>query len=74
MAPYFGFVIYYSRQFSSNQWPSWFTNTIAVWFIGNFLALMLLVRLTGKMFKNPVVDAQRLVFFLKKPFAPVPDS
>jgi hypothetical protein len=66
MAPYLGFVIYYSRQFPSSQWPSWFTNTIAVWFIGNFLALMLLVRLTGKMFKNPVVDTPKARVFAEK--------
>jgi hypothetical protein len=59
MAPYLGFVIYYSQQFPSNHWPSWFTDTIAVWFIANFLVLMLVVRLTGKMFKNSVLDAEK---------------
>jgi hypothetical protein len=44
MAPYFGFVLYYSQRFPSNHWPAWFTNTIAVWFIANFLIVMLLVR------------------------------
>lgn len=56
MAPYFGFVIYYSRQFPSNQWPTWFTNTIAIWFIANFVAVILLVRLTRRIFGNQVVD------------------
>ena len=37
MAPYLGFVMYYSQRFPSNQWPSWFTETIAVWFIANFV-------------------------------------
>jgi hypothetical protein len=59
MAPYLGFVMYYSRQFPSNQWPSWFTNTIAIWFIANFLALMLLIQLTSRMFRKEVVDAER---------------
>jgi di/tricarboxylate transporter len=59
MAPYFGFVMYYSRQFPPNQWPSWFTNTIAIWFILNFLAIMLLVRLTRRLFKNQVVDVEK---------------
>jgi hypothetical protein len=44
MAPYLGFVMYYSRRFPSNQWPAWFTNTIAVWFIANFLIITLLTR------------------------------
>ena len=37
MAPYLGFLMYYSQRFPSNQWPSWFTETIAVWFIANFV-------------------------------------
>jgi hypothetical protein len=44
MAPYLGFVMYYSQRFPSNQWPAWFTNTIAVWFIANFLIIVLLVK------------------------------
>ena len=56
MTPYLGFVIYYWRQFPSNQWPTWFTNTIAAWFIANFVVLMLLMRLTARIFGNQVVD------------------
>jgi predicted secreted protein len=59
MAPYLGFVMYYSPQFPPGQWPSWFTNTIAIWFIANFVALMLLVRLTRRMFRSHVVDVER---------------
>jgi|ERR1700733_6657468 hypothetical protein len=59
MAPYLGFVMYYSQQFPPNHWPSWFTNTIAVWFIANFLALMLAVRLTRRLFANQVVDVAK---------------
>jgi hypothetical protein len=59
MAPYLGFVMYYSRQFPPGQWPSWFTNTIAVWFIANFVALMLLVQLTRRIFKTQVGDVER---------------
>src|SRR5713226_7011816 len=44
MAPYLGFVMYYSQRFPSNQWPAWFTNAIAVWFIANFLIIVLLVK------------------------------
>jgi len=44
MAPYLGFVVYYSQRFPSNQWPGWFTNAIAVWFIANFLIIILLVK------------------------------
>jgi hypothetical protein len=42
MVPYVGFVVYYSQRFPSNHWPEWFTNTVAVWFVANFLLLMLL--------------------------------
>jgi protein-S-isoprenylcysteine O-methyltransferase Ste14 len=44
MAPYVGFVVYYSQQFPSSQWPAWFTDVIGVWFVANFIVLMLLFR------------------------------
>jgi len=59
MAPYFGFVLYYSRRFPPNHWPSWFPNTILIWFIANFLAWVLLERLTRRLFKNQPVDAEK---------------
>jgi hypothetical protein len=66
MAPYFGFVLYYSRRFPSNQWPSWFTNTIAVWFIANFLAFMLLMQLARRLFKSQPVDPEKAMAFAEK--------
>lgn len=59
MAPYFGFVIYYSQRFPSGQWPSWFSNTILIWFVANFMALMLLIRLTRRLFRNQVIDVEK---------------
>ena len=59
MAPYFGFVIYYSQRFPPNHWPSWFTNTIAIWCIVNFVTLMLLMRLTRRLFKTGIVDIEK---------------
>jgi hypothetical protein len=56
MAPYLGFVLYFSQRFPPNQWPTWFTNTIALWFIANLLLLMLLAR---KIFKRPVAVPQK---------------
>ncbi len=56
MAPYLGFVLYYSPRFPSNQWPAWFTDTIAIWFIANFLILMLLAK---RLFRGQVVEPQR---------------
>jgi len=56
MAPYLGFVVYFSQRFPSNQWPTWFTNTILVWVIANFLLLMLLAK---KIFKGQVVEPQK---------------
>jgi Na+/melibiose symporter-like transporter len=44
MLPYFAFVVYFSLHLPRNHFPSWFTNTIAVWFVANFLALWLLAR------------------------------
>jgi hypothetical protein len=66
MLPYFAFVMYYSRQFPPNQWPSWFTNVIAIWFVANFLALILLFRLTNKMFRPVVVDVEKARAFSEK--------
>jgi hypothetical protein len=56
MAPYLGFVMYYSQRFPPNQWPAWFTNTIAVWFIANFLIFTLL---TKKIFKGQAVEPKK---------------
>jgi hypothetical protein len=56
MAPYLGFVLYYSQRFPADHWPSWFTDTIAVWFIANFLLLMLLAK---RIFRGQVVERQR---------------
>lgn len=56
MAPYLGFVLYYSQRFPADRWPSWFTDTIAVWFITNFLLLMLLAK---RIFRGQVVEPQR---------------
>jgi hypothetical protein len=44
MVPYLVFVVYFSFRLPQNHWPSWFTNTILIWFVANFLALMLLAR------------------------------
>jgi len=55
MAPYVAFVLYYSQRFPAQHWPSWFTDTIAVWFIANFLLLMLLAK---RIFKRQVVEPQ----------------
>jgi hypothetical protein len=44
MLPYLAFVMYFSLRLPQNHWPSWFTNTILIWFIANFLALTLLAR------------------------------
>lgn len=66
MGPYFGFILYYSRRFPPNHMPSWFTNTMAVWFIANFLALMLLVRLRRRLFKNQPIDAEKARAFAEK--------
>jgi hypothetical protein len=57
MAPYLGFVMYYSYRSPSNQWPTWFTNTIAVWFIANFLLIMLLAK---RIFSGQVVEPQKV--------------
>ena len=49
MFPYLAFVMYFSFRLPQNHWPSWFTNTVLVWFVANFLVLMLLAR---RIFKN----------------------
>jgi hypothetical protein len=52
MLPYVAFVMYFSLRLPQNHWPSWFTNTILIWFVANFLALTLLAR---RMLKKHVV-------------------
>jgi hypothetical protein len=36
--------MYFSLRLPQNHWPIWFTNTILIWFVANFLALTLLAR------------------------------
>jgi protein-S-isoprenylcysteine O-methyltransferase Ste14 len=49
MVPYLAFVVYFSLRLPQNQWPSWFTNTIAVWFVATFVVLTFVAR---QMFKK----------------------
>ena len=56
MVPYLGFVVYYSQRFPPNHWPTWFTNTIAGWFVANFLLLMLLAK---RIFTGQAAEPQR---------------
>jgi hypothetical protein len=56
MVPYLGFVLYYSQRFPPNHWPTWFTNTIAGWFVANFLLLMLLAK---RIFRGQAAEPQR---------------
>ena len=48
IVPYLAFVMYFSTRFPQGNWPTWFTNTILVWFVANFLALTLLARRISK--------------------------
>ena len=65
MAPYLGFAIYYSQRFQPNHVPSWFTNTVTIWFTANFLIGMLLLRLIRRVFPNQVVDPEKSRLFLQ---------
>jgi hypothetical protein len=49
MLPYLGFVMYFAVRLPQNHWPNWFTNTILVWFLANFLTLMFFAK---KLFKK----------------------
>ena len=55
MIPYLGFVLFFSSRFPSGLSPSWFTNTILVWFTSNFLLGFLIAR---RMFRNQAVDSE----------------
>ena len=60
LAPYYAFIIHYSRQFPPKHWPVWFTDTIALWFIANFLVLMVVVRFLQKMSKPVPGDVEKV--------------
>lgn len=59
MIPYLAFVMYFSLRLPQNHWPSWFTNTILIWFVANFLVLMLVARRIFK--KQGAVEPQGAV-------------
>jgi hypothetical protein len=66
IVPYLGFTIYYSLQFPSGHGPSWFTNTILIWFTANFLiGTFLFPRLMRRIFSNQVVDPEKSRVFLQ---------
>ena len=56
MAPYFGFIIYFSSRYPSGQWPAWFVDTIAIWFIANFLVITFFIKW---MAKGSVVEPEK---------------
>jgi hypothetical protein len=56
MAPYLGFAVYCSLHFPPSHWPTWAVNTIAVWFVANFLIVVLLVK---RIFRGQVENAER---------------
>jgi hypothetical protein len=55
MLPYLAFVVYFSRRLPQNNLPLWFTNTLAIWFVANFLVLVLLAK---KIFRRQVSATQ----------------
>ena len=63
MAPYLGFVMYYSQRFPPNHWSSWFTNILLVWFTANFLVLFVFMRLMRRMFPTQPVDPEKARVF-----------
>ena len=50
MAPYFGFVGYYSLQFPLGHWPSWLIFTATSWLIANAVGIMPLVLAIKRIF------------------------
>jgi len=64
MVPYLAFVMYFSLRLPQNHWPSWFTNTILVWFVANFLVMTLLVRRLSK--KQGAAEPQGAIRFSAK--------
>jgi hypothetical protein len=50
MAPYLGFVGYYSLQFPLGHWPSWLTFTAILWLIADAAGITLLMLAIKKMF------------------------
>jgi hypothetical protein len=56
MVPYVAFVVYFSLRLPQNQLPSWFTNSIAAWFVANFVVLTFAAR---RMFKKQATEEPR---------------
>jgi hypothetical protein len=54
--PYLAFAVYFSLRLPQNHSPSWFTNTILIWFAANLLALTFLAR---RIFKRQGSEGSR---------------
>lgn len=46
--PHVAFVIYFSLQFPRGHWPTWFTDSILIWFVANCLIVALLAQRLAK--------------------------
>jgi VanZ family protein len=51
--PYLAFVLYFSTRLPHNHWPAWFTNTMLIWFLANFLILWLIAKRMSKHTAEP---------------------
>lgn len=55
MLPYAAFFVYFFLRLPKDNLPNWFTNTIAIWYIANFLILFVVSR---RLFRKQLADWQ----------------
>jgi hypothetical protein len=63
MAPYLAFMVYFSLRYPSGLWPRWLVNTLAAWFVTNFLIICLLAR---RIFRGSVADPEKARIIRRK--------
>lgn len=54
--PLIAFATFFSLRFQQNYWPAWFADTLGIWFVANFLILLLVGK---KVFKKTNIAAEK---------------
>jgi hypothetical protein len=54
--PFVAFATFFSLRFQQNHWPAWFGNTFGIWFVTNFLIMLLVAK---KVFRKQSIPVEK---------------
>jgi small-conductance mechanosensitive channel len=56
--PFVAFAAFFFLRFQQNYWPVWFANTLGIWFVVNFLIMLLVAK---KVFRKQNISEKKFV-------------